>query len=427
VAVEATPQRTAPGKVVFFNTDMVYLSHVTVGAVPDMLTFTHRGSYVLVANEGEPSGYAAGDVDPEGSVSIINMKKGAAFVTQADVRTASFAAYNGSEATLNAAGIRIFGPGASASKDLEPEYLAVSPDDTTAWVTLQENNALAKIDIEAAQVTLLIPLGLKDHSLPGNELDASDRDSAVRIVNQPLFGMYQPDTIAAFPIGNQVYLFTANEGDAREWGTFREDRFRVADAGYVLDPTAFPNAATIKANANLGRLRISASSGDLDGDGDFDQIHGFGARSFSIRTTSGALVYDSGDAFERITAATPGVVFNASHDNNTFDTRSPSKGPDPEALAVGRAFQRTWALIGLERVGGVMVYDVSQPASPRFVNYVNNRAFASPFSFATEGDLGPECVLFIEEGNSPTGEPLVVIANEISGTTSIYAFEKVEN
>ena len=440
VAIEAVP-KTAPGKVVFFDAALTPLSSVTVGALPDMVTFTHKGRYVLTANEGEPNTYNnfgsetnGPSIDPEGSISIINLLGGAANLTQANVATAGFSAYNGSEAALRAAGIRIFGPNASASQDFEPEYIAVSADDTTAWVTLQENNAIGVIDIANATVTGLIPLGLKDHSLAGNAFDASDRDGAsngpaINIANWPVKGMYLPDTIASFQIGTETFLVTANEGDAREWPGFRED---VRLATRNLDTNVFPNAAALKSNARLGRLNVSSVDGDLDGDGDLDQIHSYGARSFTIRNTAGAIVFDSGDDFEVLTAALHGtgdVIFNASHDNNNFDARSPSKGPEPEGVTVGRAFQHAWAFICLERIGGIMVYDVSNPSAPRFVEYANNRNFTvapSLANLATVGDLGPECVVFIDEGDSPTGEPLVVVGNEISGTTTIYQLKKLE-
>jgi len=435
VAVEATPERTDPGKVVFFDAALVPISAVTVGAVPDMLTFTHKGRYVLVANEGEPKSYNQADsVDPEGSISIIDLRDGPGSLTQANVRTAGFTTFNGSESVLRAAGIRIFGPNASVAQDLEPEYLAVSPDDTTAWATLQENNALAIIDIASATVTGLLPLGAKEHSAPGNGFDPGDRDNAagtgpaIKIGNWPVKGQYQPDAIAAHRIGTELFLFTSNEGDVREWPGFNEET-TVGALTYVLDPTAFPNAATLKKNPNLGRLRVSNATGDLDGDGDFDEIHSFGGRSFSIHSAAtGDLVFDSGDAFEQITKVAQeagAVIFNASNDNNTFDGRSRAKGPEPEGLAVGKAFGRTWAFIGLERVGGVMVYDVSDPANARFATYANNRNFAGPFSYATAGDLGPEGILFIKGDDSPTGEPLVVTANEVSGTTTLFELTKV--
>lgn len=439
VAVEAVP-KTSPGKVVFFNAALAPLSAVTVGALPDMLTFTHNGRYVLVANEGEPNTYNdfgsetnGPSIDPEGSVSIINLRRGAARLNQSDVRTAGFGFFNARAAALRAAGIRIFGPNATVAQDFEPEYIAVSPDDDTAWVTLQENNAIATIDIRRGFVTSVRSLGLKDHSRPGNAFDASDRDGitnspAINIANWPVKGMYLPDAIAAYEADDDIYLVTANEGDARDYPGFRED---VRLATRNLDTNVFPYADTLKLNSNLGRLNVSSVDGDKDGDGDLDAIHSYGARSFSIFSTRGRLVFDSGDAFEILTAAlhfSGDVIFNASHDNNTFDARSPSKGPEPEGLAVGKAFGRTRAFVGLERIGGVMVYDISNPSRSHFATYANNRDFTvapSLANLATVGDLGPEGIIFIDEDDSPNGQPLVVIGNEISGTTTIYQLSKI--
>jgi 2',3'-cyclic-nucleotide 2'-phosphodiesterase/3'-nucleotidase/5'-nucleotidase len=411
VAVEATV-RTDPGSVAFFDTNLNFVSSVPVGAVPDMITFSPNGRYVLTANEAEPAiDYS---VDPEGSVSIIDLSTGVANLTAANVSTAGFTAFN--NAVLDPS-IRIFGPGATVAQDIEPEYIAVSKDSKTAWVTLQENNALAIIDIPSATVTQLVGLGTKDHSLPGNGLDASDRDSKINIRPWPVRGFYLPDGIASFKIGGQEYLLLANEGDARDYDGFVEES-RVGNV--ALDPTAFPNAAVLKTSANLGRLKLTTAQGDIDHDGDFDTIYTFGARSFSIRSTTGALIWDSGDQLEQITAATSPANFNASHDSNAFDNRSDDKGPEPETVVAGKINGHTYAFIGLERIGGIVVFDVSNPTAPEFVQYVNNRDFTADVTTPAAGDLGPEGVLFVPEEESGNGKPLIVVANEVSGTTTIY-------
>ena len=420
VAVESF-DKTNPGQVVFFNQNLDLLAQVMVGALPDMLTFSPNGRWLLVANEGEPNSYnnvSVPSVDPEGSVSIIDLSGGAAFLTQANVRSAGFTDFIGA---LLDPSIRIFGPNATVAQDLEPEYITISLDSKTAWVTLQENNALAVIDIESATVSDLIGLGFKDHNLPGNALDASDRDSAINIRNWPLQGMYLPDAIDAYQFGGETFLVMANEGDARDWPGFAEE-VRIADL--ALDPIAFPNGAVLKQAANLGRLRVTRAQGDIDADGDHDVLHSFGGRSFTIRDTQGNLVFDSGDQLERITAAVLPNFFNASNDNNTKDSRSPSKGPEPEGLAIGRAYGRTYAFVGLERVGGIASYDITDPHNPFFADYVNNRDFLAAINSGLAGDLGPEGLLFIKEENSPTGTPLLVVGNEVSGTTTIFAIQK---
>lgn len=433
VAVESVP-KTSPGSVVFFDRNLTFLSGVTVGALPDMLTFSPNGRWVLVANEGEPNSYnnasaatIGPSIDPEGSISIIDVSGDITALTEANVRNADFRAFNG--ATLDPS-IRIFGPNATVAQDLEPEYLTISHDSKTAWVTLQENNALATVDIESATVTKLTGLGFKDHSLAANSLDASDRDNAagtganIKFANWPIQGMYLPDGIDSYHVGAETFLVMANEGDSRaDWPGFNEEA-RVGDATYILDPVAFPNAAVLKQNRNLGRLRVTKATGDLDGDGDFDVIHSFGGRSFSIRDTSGALVFDSGDQLERLIAAVNPTFFNASNDNNTLDSRSPTKGPEPEGIVIGKAFGATYAFIGLERIGGVAVYDISDPRAPFLVDYVNNRNFLAPVATAAAGDLGPEGVLFIKAEDSPNGRPLLVTGNEVSGTTTIFEITK---
>ncbi|BAZ28863.1 alkaline phosphatase-like protein [Cylindrospermum sp. NIES-4074] len=395
------------GKVAFFNAaNGSFISAVDVGALPDMLTFTPDGTKILVANEGEPNSYGqANSVDPEGSVSIINIAGG---VASATVQTATFTSFNSQIASLKAAGVRITAPGATVAQDLEPEYIAVDPDGLTARITLEENNAIAILDIASATITQIIPLGAKNFNLPGNGIDASDQDGGINIRNVPVFGLYQPDAIANFTVNGQTYYITANEGDSRNYPGFNEE-IRVGNASYVLDPTVFPNATILKQNANLGRLQLTNATGDTDGDGDIDRIEAFGARSFSIWDASGNQVFDSGDQIEQITATKVPTLFNSEGTAASFDSRSDNKGPEPEGVAVGVINNRTYAFIGLERTGDVIVYDVTNPNQPQFVQYIN-----------TPEDVAPEGLTFISAADSPTDKPLLVTANEVSKTVAVF-------
>jgi hypothetical protein len=424
LAIEASP-KTRPGVVAFYNAaDLRLLNSVAVGALPDMLVFTPDGSKVLVANEGEPNSYGATDsMDPEGSVSIISVNRGAT----PTVATADFRAYIGQEATLRSQGIRIFGPGANAAQDLEPEYIAISNDGTTAYVTLQENNAVATVDIATARVTALKSLGTKNHSLAGMGMDVSDEDGgvntntgtpAVKIITVPVKGMFQPDAIASFVVAGQSYLITANEGEARaDWPGFNDETRVRAHCTAGLDPAVFADAANLILDSNLGRLRITSTpnggSSGKNAAGQCNELFSFGARSFTIWDTSLNRVYDSGDELEQRTKDLANVAFNASHDNNTLDGRSTAKGPEPEGVVVASFGDKTFAFIGLERVGGVMVYDVSKPNAPVFVHYLNTRS-------ALTGDRGPEGLTFIAGQRSPNGKPLLIVGNEVSGTTAIF-------
>ena len=424
LAVEANP-KTSPGSVALYNAaDLRQIQVIQVGAQPDMIAFSPDGRFILTANEGEPNSYGLPtSIDPEGSISVITVNRSGPSL----VATADFRAFNGQEAALRAQGIRIFGPGASVAQDLEPEYIAVSPDSRTAYVTLQENNAIAIVDIATARVTSLRPLGFKDHNVAGNGLDASDEDGgintdtgtpSIKIQPYPVRGMYMPDAVALFSVNNTNYLITANEGDARaDWPGFNEETRVRAHCTNGLDPNVFPDALNLIRDSNLGRLRITTTpNGGRDGKnalGQCNELWSLGARSFTIWNTDIQRQFDSGDDIERRTTNLPNVLFNASHDNNTLDNRSPSKGPEPEGVTVAKFGKKTFAFIGLERAGGVMVYDVSVPTAATFVNYLNTRTAAT-------GDRGPEGLTFIPANRSPNGSPLLIVANEVSGTTAIF-------
>ncbi|TKB73725.1 MAG: alkaline phosphatase [Nitrospira sp.] len=429
VAIEGTT-KTDPGTVKFFNTSGALLNTLTVGALPDMLVFSPNGKWLLVANEGEPSSYnnnPVPSVDPEGSVSIIDMTPGVNSLTQLNVRTATFSLAIPQD---NQSSIRIYGPNATFAQDIEPEYITVSHDSKTAWVTLQENNAIGILDISTATFTKIVGLGFKDHSLSGNKLDASDRDvpgssnnGIINIRNWPVLGMYEPDAIASYRVEGETYLLTANEGDTRDYPPGFSEEARVGTL--TLDVAAFtaqgyPDVTTgangLRNNDNLGRLTVTNVNGakELDTDTEFERLYVPGGRSFSIRRVDGTLVYDSGDDIEQHTATLVPTLFNSQGTADTFDTRSDNKGPEPEGLAIGKVSGRTYAFIGLERTGGVIVYDITDPTEPIFATYINT----------APTDLSPEGLFFIKEEDSPNGKPLLVVSHEVSNTVTIFEIVK---
>ena len=408
LAVQAS-DKTKPGRLIVLRaSDYAVLGTAVVGALPDMVTFTPDGKTLLLANEGEPNSYGLPDsVDPDGSISVVDVS--GLSLTSSNVvltaKTADFKAFNDQKDALIASGVRIFGPGATVAQDMEPEYITVSADGKTAYVTLQENNAMAIVDIASATVTAIKALGYKDHSLAGNGLDASDKDSAVNIKTWPVLGMYLPDAIASYSVAGQTYLITANEGDARaDWPGYSEE-------ARVKDLALSPALAALKSDAQLGRLTVTKSQGAVNGV--YEKLYAYGTRSFSIWNAQGQQVFDSGDQLEQLTKDLPQAKFNASHAGNAQDDRSDNKGPEPEGVIVAQFGQKHYAFIGLERVGGVVVYDVSNPARPVYETYINTRNGAT-------GDLGPEGMHFVPADKSPNGKPLLVIGNEISGTTAIY-------
>lgn len=481
IAIQAAV-KTDPGYVALYQAkDLSKLAHVQVGALPDMLTFSPDGQTLLVANEGEPSDDY--QVDPEGSISVIQLSN----LTAPVVRTADFKAFNGQEAALRAQGVRIFGPNAAAAQDFEPEYITVSQDGKTAWAALQENNALAKIDVVNAKVLAVYPLGFKDHGLDGNGMDVSDADGvdgtgSIKIQTWAnVRGLYMPDAIASFDVAGKTYIVTANEGDARAWGEDTPEYFnndtskgfveewrvkhlvhadgfarRLGDdlpahlsqlaKGAELNPDNFGYCGATAGNAGgcrkdhlLGRLNITWTEGyQKNADGTpklnergnlvYDHLYSFGARSVSIWTENSAQnglerVWDSGDDFEQYIAEHHPEIFNANHEEAGMDNRSDNKGPEPEGVTLGQIGSKTFAFIGLERAGGVMVYDVSTPSAPSFVQYLNSRemsASTEQIELGQAGDLGPEGLVFIAAKDSPNGQPLLVVGNEVSGSTAVY-------
>jgi hypothetical protein len=404
---------TLNGSVVFFDTNGTFLNQVTVGALPDMITFSPDGTKVLTANEGQPN--TAYTTDPEGSVSIIDISGGIASLSQANVTTLLFTAFNAQETALIASGVRKLKATSTLSQDFEPEYITISSDSQKAWVTLQENNAIAEINLSNNTISGVWSLGTKDVSIPGNGFDISDNNGQVLIANWPINAYYIPDAIANYTIGGNTYLVTANEGDEKEYDGLNE-RTTVGAAGYVLDPAIFPNAAVLKQSYNMGRYRVTNLNGNTDADAEFEAIHAVGSRSFSIfNANTQQLVYDSGDDFERYTAANYPTLFNADHENNTPKGRSRAKGPEAEGVTLATIGGQTFAFISLERIGGVMVYNVTDPNNPTFTDYKNSRSTS-----AYSGDHGPEGITYVAPENSPTGLPYILVANEISGTITIF-------
>jgi DNA-binding beta-propeller fold protein YncE len=334
--------------------------------------------------------------DPEGSVSIIK-------VSDYSVTTLNFASFESQLATLASKGFRIFGPGKNFVKDIEPEYVTVSDDSKTAYVTLQENNAIAEIDLVTATIKKITPLGFKDYSKAENAIDVSDKDSKIEFAPvAKLFGIYMPDAIAYFNYNGTPYLFTANEGDSREYTAFTEMK-RLSVSTVILDATNFPTATTLKTEAVLGRLNITTTLGDTDGDGDFDALYSLGGRSFSVwNATTGSQVFDSKNELD--IKAKDLAIYD--------DTRSDDKSVEPESVCIGRVGSKNIAIIGLERVDAFAIYDITIPTAPVFIKMYKT------------GDA-PEGLLFIPASKSPINQSLIVTSNEGDGTIKIYKTTKL--
>jgi hypothetical protein len=433
VAVEAANVGEAGSVVVFDAKKGTHLVTFPAGALPDMVTTSEDERYLLVANEGEPA--SDGSVDPEGSVTVIDLKRG---LKKAEVETAGF------HGVQLRGPVRAFSPGSTVEQDLEPEYITTSGD--WAWVSIQEANAVGILDIEAAEFVSVRSLGFKNLGLPENAFDATDKDKAATIEpHQSVYGMYQPDAISAFSVkvrvpdrwpsdwdwlgkglsdktdGRQALhgsfhkpryvtrtlIATANEGDARDWDFFAEEE-RVEDL--ALAPDVFP--ATVSDEKQLGRLTVTSTLGNTDADADYEQLYAFGGRSMSLLSPGGRVVYDTGEELERLSATLDAANFNKDNAASNVDNRSDNKGPEPEAVTTGEVGGHTYAFLGAERCGMIYAFDLSStPGEAEFAGWINTR----------EGDLGPEGIEFVSRWDSPTGKAMLLVTYEISGTVAAYS------
>ncbi|WP_373952528.1 choice-of-anchor I family protein [Vibrio pomeroyi] len=457
VAIE-NADKQQNGIIALYRSDTLELiTTYTAGALPDMVSFSKDGRYIASANEGEPN--ADYSIDPEGSVTLVDLTNGPlqAKVTQIDFKAFNQGQPRHAELTDK---VRISAPNATVAQDLEPEYLTFA-DNGKLYVALQENNALAAIDVASAKVDAILGLGGKPWDTA--QLDASNKDKNIGNLQSyaMLEGLYMPDSITSYSVDGNTYIVTANEGDGREYGIKTMQKV-CDDKGFEWDGDDYqgtenyttekdfciayvdevrgkkldvdvnhPLAGALKDNKQLARLKVIKPQVTLAAD---QKVQAFGSRSFSIWDESGELVFDSGDDFARIVLDQDPANFNSTNDNNqSGDDRSDDKGVEPEAIEVAEINGKHYAFIGLERQGGIMVYDVTQPKNASFISYLNNRDFTQPVCTKVDedgdcdndtynskaGDLGPESIKYFTR----SGNHFIAVGNEVSGSTSVYRVE----
>ena len=413
--------KTQPGTVAFYNKDGNYLNHVTVGSLPDMVTFSKDGKYLLVANEGEPNDDYT--VNPEGSVSVIDVANGPSHLNAQDIRTVSFTKEHQKS-------LRALGPNAEdAYLNIEPEYIAVDNQSKYAYVTLQEVSAIAKIDIANASIVDVKALPYKDHSFVQNSMDTSDKDGKTELRRVPVLGLLQPDGIETYEYNGETYLVIANEGDSQDYkGYSEETRVKKIKDDIQLDATYYQGYTQEELDKmvknglfdddQLGRLKVTTDQPFKDKNGTYHALVSYGGRSFSIlRASDLEMIYDSGNDIEqRILELLP-ERFNADYkDYNDIevDGRSDDKGPEVENVVVGQVGHHSYAFVGLERVGGIMIYDITNPYEPYFVKHLYD---------PDNKDISPEGITFESAEESPNGKPLLIASFEVSGTTSTWELD----
>ena len=430
----ATGAPTTPnGKLVVFDTNGKVLSSPDIlGVLPDAVTFAPNGTTALVAIEAslvcakdDPATTAKEDTDyskasdPEGGVSIVDLSNPAAPV----VKFAGFSQFN--VAQMRAKGIALSSVVNSVAKDFEPE-LITAVDNTYAYVTIQEANAIGKLNIETASFESITRAFESKLSLTAR--DTSDRDSGAGPRNYAnVVGASQPDAIAGFKIGSGHYFVTANEGDAREYTCLNDD---LRGSSLKVDSRRFPTWSALSASAALGRAKVNPNIGDKDGDGDIDTIHLRGSNSMTMYR-NGMVLWDSGDLLDQIQISAFGVAnINGSHslssDKSTMNyvgqDRSDDKGSEPEGVAVGMVGDRRVAILGLERMTALVVFDITEPRSPVFQEWLQMLpAKATPAKDVKH--FSPEGIVFVPADKSPSGKALFITSYELSGSLSIHQIE----
>ena len=457
IAVEALT-KTQNGAVLFYQLDNqgagTFIKAVKVGALPDMVTFSPDGKKVLIANEGEPnSDYS---IDPQGSISVIELTNTIPTDMSSTINLTTDITFSSDLLSdedfdtdtkrinlLKADGLKLAGPtNTTLAQSLEPEYITVSADSKTAFVALQENNAMGIINLENNTIEIK-PLGFKNWGEFQLDITNKDEVASFQQVNG-LYGMYQPDSITSYQWQGATFVVTANEGDSRDYDGYSEE-VRVKD---IINPDKENKLLSTELQKfydesggknGLGRLKVTTALGDADNDGIYEALYAYGARSFSIWDQNINLVYDSGDDFGKISASILGNNFNSNHSENKGDNRSDDKGGEPEAIAIGKIDDRTYGFIASERSGNLFVYDISNPFNVRFSTFYNNRDFSIDYELDDDldnpcdetegmdcsliesaGDLGPESIKFVSSEQSPNGMPLLIIGNEVSGSVTVY-------
>ena len=424
---------TPNGKLVVFDTNGKVLSSPDIlGVLPDSVTFAPNGTTALVAIEGQPvcakddpattakedTDYSKAS-DPEGGVSIVDLTNPAAPV----VKFAGFKQFN--VAQMKAKGIAVSSVVNNVAKDFEPEFIT-AVDNKYAYVTIQEANAIGKLDIEAASFESVTRAF--ESKLSVTARDTSDRDSGAGPRNYAnVVGASQPDAIASFKVGSGHYFVTANEGDAREYTCLNDDQ---RASSLKVDTRRFPNWSTLSASAALGRAKVNPTIGDRDGDGDIDTIHLRGSNSMTMYR-NGIALWDSGELLDQIQIKAFGVAnINGSHslssDKSTMNyvgqDRSDDKGSEPEGVAVGMVGNTRVAILGLERMTALAVFDITQPRSPVFQEWLQMLpAKATPAKDVKH--WSPEGIVFVPADKSPSGKALIITSYELSGSISIHQIE----
>ncbi|XP_052712342.1 uncharacterized protein LOC128186563 isoform X2 [Crassostrea angulata] len=451
----ANDEKPEDGKVLVFrkynrrHNTMPIVLEVVVGPSPNMLLPTINCQKVLVALEGEAFARGGNLIDPEGAIGLLKFPSSYISDTTYSYKVLDFRSFNDKYPILARSGVRYVYKenGNTLAQDLEPEHITFSADEKKAYISLQENNAIAEVDMVLETITDLRGLGFKDWTK--YKLDPSDEDGGINIYPYPIYGMYQPDAIRTVTIGGREYIVTADEGDSKDYSglklttsgfdeTKRVRDITLANNSEVLQWARKRKIPSIQHDALLGKLSVSTQEGRLR-DGTYDKLYSYGGRGFSVlRSDTMERIYDSGSIVEESHAMQFPKLFNSYAKSSvnitdTQDSRSDSKGPECESLAVAYSGTRVIVFVGCERPGTISIYSFNSNMTEGTLESINSGAktvlgtWGEAFDGGLLTDMDTDDIKYLPPFQSPTGQPLLVVTGSDTGTVSLFHVRGLDN
>lgn len=461
VALASPIKDVYEGHVYFFKTfipgsSFEYASKITVGSHPHMLTYDGSCAELLVANSGRP-GKDASNVflDPEGTVITISRSSAGnaverftdfnAFNTRTDIRLVS---ENVPRTTWP---IKDKVP--TVASDVEPQYIAVTPDNKEAYVVLQKNSAIARMSIRTGQLTNIYSLPSKDWT--DKVMDPSDLDGGIHLRQFPFKSTLQPSVAKVIGVGSSQYLITANEGMTTSFtnslhGFTWSDNGRASTlkSGSKFDPLYIQNDTFYEylgTNSKAGRTTVSSIDGYDLRLAKITVPHHFGGRGFSIFKTNnfGQPVYDSGDTMEKAVAMFMPNVFNGDCTSNTITTKSPENEKDSSSDDMGLKLNAmdvvtdngvTYMLLGSETVGALFLYTIktdnttSGHPEPTMESVyragLTDFVWSELYQMEQAGDAGISNIGFIPSSKHQQNKTFAYVIGSRSGSVSLYEIKQ---
>lgn len=442
VTLESGDTSAVNGRVCLLDYDGNLQYYYETGVQPNMAVFTADSKKLLITNEGEhKSTYTV--TDPKGTVTIIDFSRNSdpTRITPTEV---DFSAFTADELIENSILLnKIKNTNVTEENpdtyipvepqyDLEPESIAVNDAGTTAYVCLQEANAIATLDLTTNEFVDIRSLGFIDYSDETNAIDVVLDKTYSPTTYQYTYGVPMPHSIELIEIEGTTYLLTANEGASRTYcyntstkfisnlttATLTSNEPKVdANGDPVYDANGeevYPTAASVQV---LNNTYTAGLEEGVEEDGSDTPHYIFGTRSFSIyEADSMSLLYDSANSLEAKTNELLPSNFNCTNNMMGKEKGATARGVEPKAVITSAINGRYFAFIALEAIGGVMVYEITDPSTPEYINYINTR----DFSTSIKGDVSPGCIALADANSSKNELPTFFVGYDVTATLGSY-------